>query len=86
MRVERRRYHPTMPLHTDARVCRWDAQGILELAARSMFQLFSTMSQGMFLVDLSGRIVWVNEGYRRFLCPTWACIRSMTSWAAWWRR
>ena len=44
-----------------------DAQGILELAARSMFQLFSTISQGMFLVDRSGRIVWVNEGYQRFL-------------------
>ncbi|MDD2691155.1 MULTISPECIES: sigma-54 interaction domain-containing protein [Simplicispira] len=44
-----------------------DAQGILELAARSMFQLFSSVSQGMFLVDHSGRIVWVNEGYRRFL-------------------
>ena len=44
-----------------------DAQGILELAARSMFQLFSTVSQGMFLVDLRGRIVWVNEGYQRFL-------------------
>ena len=43
-----------------------DAQGILELAARSMFQLFSTVSQGMFLVDLRGRIVWVNEGYQRF--------------------
>lgn len=67
MRVERRRYHPTMPLHTDASPLPLDAQGILELAARSMFQLFSTMSQGMFLVDLSGRIVWVNEGYRRFL-------------------
>jgi len=67
MRVECRRYHPTMPLHTDASPLPLDAQGILELAARSMFQLFSTMSQGMFLVDLSGRIVWVNEGYRRFL-------------------
>ena len=44
-----------------------DAQGILELAARSMFHLFSSISQGMFLVDRSGRIVWVNEGYRRFL-------------------
>jgi len=43
-----------------------DAQGILELAARSMFQLFSSVSQGMFLVDLRGRIVWVNEGYQRF--------------------
>jgi transcriptional regulator with PAS, ATPase and Fis domain len=44
-----------------------DAQSILALAARSMFQLFSSMSQGMFLVDLAGTIVWVNEGYRRFL-------------------
>src|ERR1700712_4990914 len=44
-----------------------DPESILALAARSMFQLFSTMSQGMFLVDRSGRIVWVNEGYRRFL-------------------
>jgi transcriptional regulator with PAS, ATPase and Fis domain len=44
-----------------------DAQGILELAARSMFQLFSSISQGMFLVDRTGRIVWVNEGYQRFL-------------------
>ncbi|MCT9809697.1 sigma 54-interacting transcriptional regulator [Acidovorax sp. Be4] len=32
-----------------------------------MFHLFSSMSQGMFLADRSGRIVWVNEGYRRFL-------------------
>ncbi|MDP2448598.1 MAG: sigma 54-interacting transcriptional regulator [Polaromonas sp.] len=44
-----------------------DAQSILELAARSMFQLFSSISQGMFLVDRTGRIVWVNEGYKRFL-------------------
>ena len=44
-----------------------DAKGILELAARSMFHLFSSVSQGMFLVDLGGRIVWVNEGYQRFL-------------------
>src|SRR5438034_687845 len=44
-----------------------EAQGILELAARSMFHLFSSISQGMFLVDRTGRIVWVNEGYKRFL-------------------
>lgn len=51
----------------DAPALPLDAQGILELAARSMFHLFSSVSQGMFLVDLSGRIVWVNEGYQRFL-------------------
>lgn len=57
-----------MPLLTeDAPALPMDAQGILELAARSMFQLFSSVSQGMFLVDRSGRIVWVNEGYQRFL-------------------
>jgi len=44
-----------------------DAQSILALAARSMFHLFSSISQGMFLVDRAGRIVWVNEGYKRFL-------------------
>ena len=32
-----------------------------------MFHLFSNISQGMFLVDRTGRIVWVNEGYQRFL-------------------
>ncbi len=44
-----------------------DAQSILELAARSMFQLFSSVSQGMFLVNRAGRIVWINDGYKRFL-------------------
>ena len=54
------RYHPRMPLLADdAPALPLDAQGILELAARSMFQLFSSVSQGMFLVDRSGRIVWV---------------------------
>ena len=44
-----------------------DGEAILALAARSMFQLFSSVSQGMFLVDRTGRIVWVNDGYKRFL-------------------
>src|SRR5512133_3718793 len=44
-----------------------DGQSILELAARSMFHLFSSISQGMFLVDRTGRIVCVNYGYKRFL-------------------
>jgi hypothetical protein len=48
-----------------------DAQSILELAARSMFQLFASISQGMLLVDRSGRIVWINDQYKRFL-PAWA--------------
>src|SRR3982750_3155031 len=56
---------PEVP--TSSQALPLDAQGILELAARSMFNLFSSISQGMFLVDRSGRIVWVNDGYKRFL-------------------
>ena len=44
-----------------------DADRILERAARSMFQLFSSSSQGMLLIDAQARIVWINESYRRFL-------------------
>ena len=42
-------------------------QKILELAARSMFDLFSNLSQGMMLVDRAGRVVWINESYQKFL-------------------
>ncbi len=44
-----------------------DAESVLKLAAQSMFDLFSTMSEGMMLVDRGGRVVWINEGYKRFL-------------------
>ena len=44
-----------------------DAPGILRLAARSMFDLFSDMAQGMLLIDREGRVVWINEGYKKFL-------------------
>jgi transcriptional regulator with PAS, ATPase and Fis domain len=44
-----------------------DAQSILELAARSMFDLFANASEGMMLVDRAGRVVWINDQYRRFL-------------------
>jgi len=44
-----------------------DAESILELAARSMFGLFSSMSEGMMLVDRAGRVVWINDSYKRFL-------------------
>ena len=40
---------------------------ILQRAARSMFDLFSNMSQGMMLVDRAGRVVWINDSYKRFL-------------------
>ena len=54
-------------LHDNSSALPLDAQDILELAAQSMFHLFSSVSQGMFLVNRKGRIVWVNEGYQRFL-------------------
>jgi transcriptional regulator with PAS, ATPase and Fis domain len=44
-----------------------DAASIRKLAARSMFDLFSSVSEGMMLVDRSGRVVWINESYKRFL-------------------
>jgi transcriptional regulator with PAS, ATPase and Fis domain len=40
---------------------------ILKLAAQSMFDHFSTMSEGMMLVDRAGRVVWINEPYKKFL-------------------
>ena len=44
-----------------------DAASVLELAARSMFDLFASASEGMLLVDRDARVVWINDQYRRFL-------------------
>ncbi len=44
-----------------------DAASVLKLAARSMFDLFSSMSEGMMLVDRAGRVVWINDSYKKFL-------------------
>ena len=44
-----------------------DASRILELAARSLFELFEDASEGMLLVDRDARVVWINDPYRRFL-------------------
>ncbi len=44
-----------------------DAQSILELAAKSMFDLFANASEGMMLVDRQARVVWINDQYKRFL-------------------
>ena len=44
-----------------------DAQSILELASRSMFDLFDSASDGMLLVDRQARVVWINDHYRRYL-------------------
>lgn len=44
-----------------------DGASIVKLAARSMFDSFSDMAQGMMLVDRSGRVVWINQAHKRFL-------------------
>jgi transcriptional regulator with PAS, ATPase and Fis domain len=44
-----------------------DADGVLKLAAQSMFDTFAQTAMGMLLVDRAHRIVWISEGYKRFL-------------------
>ncbi|TDP59748.1 sigma-54 interaction domain-containing protein [Roseateles toxinivorans] len=44
-----------------------DADGLLMLAAQSMFDVFARSAQGMMVVDRAHRIVWISEGYKRFL-------------------
>jgi transcriptional regulator with PAS, ATPase and Fis domain len=43
------------------------ADAVLKLAAQSMFDLFAQTAMGMMVVDRSHRIVWISEGYKRFL-------------------
>ncbi|HSC01363.1 MAG TPA: hypothetical protein VLE45_15695, partial [Burkholderiaceae bacterium] len=52
---------------SDERVLPHSADGVLKLAARSMFDLFAQTAMGMMVVDRSHRIVWISEGYKRFL-------------------
>ena len=44
-----------------------DADSLLKLAAQSMFDLYAQTVQGMMVVDRSHRVVWISEGYKRFL-------------------
>ncbi len=44
-----------------------DADGMLALAARSMFDSFARSAMGMMVVDRGHRVVWISEGYKRFL-------------------
>jgi len=44
-----------------------DPDGLLKLAAQSMFDVFARTAQGMMVVDRGHRIVWISEGYKRFL-------------------
>jgi transcriptional regulator with PAS, ATPase and Fis domain len=40
---------------------------MLELAARSMFDVFARTAMGMMVVDRQHRIVWISDSYRQFL-------------------
>ena len=44
-----------------------DADAMLALAARSMFDSFARSAMGMMVVDRDHRVVWISEGYKRFL-------------------
>jgi len=44
-----------------------DTAGLLKLAAQSMFDLYAQTVQGMMVVDRAHRVVWISEGYKRFL-------------------
>jgi transcriptional regulator with PAS, ATPase and Fis domain len=44
-----------------------DADGVLKLAAQSMFDVLARTAMGMMVVDREHRIVWISEGYKRFL-------------------
>jgi transcriptional regulator with PAS, ATPase and Fis domain len=44
-----------------------DADQVLKLAAQSLFEMFATTAMGTMVVDRQHRIVWISEGYKRFL-------------------
>jgi transcriptional regulator with PAS, ATPase and Fis domain len=54
-------------LPTGADLLPADADSLLQLAARSMFELFASSAMGTFVVDRQHRIVWISEGYKQFL-------------------
>jgi transcriptional regulator with PAS, ATPase and Fis domain len=44
-----------------------DAAAVLRMAAQSLFEVLDEASAGMMVVDRQHRIVWISEGYKRFL-------------------
>jgi transcriptional regulator with PAS, ATPase and Fis domain len=59
---------PSAPLSADLQAdLPADAHALLELAARSMFDVFAQTAMGMMVVDRSHRVVWISEGYKGFL-------------------
>ena len=56
-----------MSLQREPPVLPPDADGLLKLAARSMFDLFAQTAMGTMVVDREHRIVWISDGYKQFL-------------------
>jgi transcriptional regulator with PAS, ATPase and Fis domain len=44
-----------------------DAERVLALAAKSLFDIFERTAMGTMVVDREHRIVWISDGYKRFL-------------------
>ncbi|WP_343630141.1 sigma 54-interacting transcriptional regulator [Roseateles sp.] len=44
-----------------------DADAVLRLAAQSMFDVLASTAQGAMVVNREHRVVWISEGYKRFL-------------------
>jgi transcriptional regulator with PAS, ATPase and Fis domain len=44
-----------------------DSAGVLRLAAQSMFDTLASHALGMLVVDRDHRVVWISDGYKRFL-------------------
>jgi transcriptional regulator with PAS, ATPase and Fis domain len=44
-----------------------DPDGVLKLAAQSMFDTLASIAMGVMVVDREHRIVWISEGYKQFL-------------------
>jgi transcriptional regulator with PAS, ATPase and Fis domain len=53
--------------HTSAAGLPQLADGVLRLAAQSMFDVFARTALGMMVVDRQHRIVWISDGYKHFL-------------------
>ncbi len=49
-----------------------DAEAVLRLAAQSMFDVLASTAQGAMVVNREHRVVWISEGYKRFL-PALGC-------------
>ena len=58
------------------------ADGVLKLAAQCMFDMFAQTAMGMMVVDREHRIVWISEGYKRFLPALGSRARATSSASA----